>query len=367
MGKHAQESYVSGEIDALNTDEIEEGLVNLYFTDSRAISASEAVIASASAAALSAANSYSDSLDTDDINEGSLNLYFTSQRVIDSASATFLSQSDAASSYATKSSPTFSGTVTVPTPVNATDASTKQYVDETAEGLRVKPAVEIATTENLTATYDNGSSGVGATLTATSNGAFPEIDGVTLTSTTLGENGVLVKNQTNAAHNGRYNLTQVGDASNPWILTKCGLCDQSNEIPGMYIFVKRGTFGTGTGWVATVSNPSTYTVGTDNVSYIQFSGAGTYTAGSGLTLTGTQFSVTDDGHNHIISNVDGLQTELDLKAPLSSPSITGGSISGATSITLSGSQTLASYRARNIYISTTDPGSGNDGDIWLKY
>jgi len=50
-----------------------------------------------------------------------------------------------------------------------------------------------------------------------------------------------------------------------------------------------------------------------------------------------------------------------------SPSITGGSIAGATSITLTGVQTLASYRARNIYVSTTDPGTGSEGDIWLKY
>ena len=50
-----------------------------------------------------------------------------------------------------------------------------------------------------------------------------------------------------------------------------------------------------------------------------------------------------------------------------SPSISGGTISSATSITLTGAQTLASYRVRNIYVSTTDPGTGSEGDIWLKY
>jgi len=176
-------------------------------------------------------------------------------------------------------------------PVNGTDAATKTYVDEVAEGLKSRPQVEIATTTNLTANYDNGNAGVGATLTSTTNGAFPEIDGVTLTSTTPGENGVLVKDQTTAAENGRYNLTQVGDGSNPWILTRCGLCDESDEIAGSYTFVKSGTLYAGTGWVQTVTDPSTFVIGTDPIIVVQFSGAGTYTAGTGLTLTGTEFSV----------------------------------------------------------------------------
>ena len=187
---------------------------------------------------------------------------------------------------------TFPGTVTLNAdPTQALHAATKQYVDEVAEGLKVKPAVQIATTANLVADYDNGTSGVGATLTGTSNGAFPTIDGVTLTSTTPGSNGVLVKNQSAPLQNGRYNLTQVGDSEEPWILTRCGLCDQSSEIPGMYVFVKDGTAGEGTGWVAVVSDPATFVIGTDSISFTQFSGAGTYNAGNGLTLTGNQFSI----------------------------------------------------------------------------
>jgi hypothetical protein len=177
------------------------------------------------------------------------------------------------------------------TPTDATDATTKQYVDEVAQGLKAAPAVEVATTANLTATYSNGTAGVGATLTSTSNGAFPTIDGVTVSSTATGQNGVLVKNQSTAAHNGRYNLTQVGNGSTPWILTRCGVCDQASEIPGSYVFVKGGTTQASTGWVAYVVNPSTYVVGTDSITYFQFSGAGTYTAGTGLTLTGSAFSV----------------------------------------------------------------------------
>ena len=179
----------------------------------------------------------------------------------------------------------------VAAPSASTDAANKQYVDEVAQGLKAAPAVEVATTANLTATYSNGTAGVGATLTATSNGAFPTIDGITVSSTATGQNGVLVKNQSTAAHNGRYNLTQVGNGSTPWILTRCGVCDQASEIPGSYVFVKAGTTQEATGWVAYVANPSTYVVGTDSITYFQFSGAGTYTASTGLTLTGTAFSV----------------------------------------------------------------------------
>jgi hypothetical protein len=177
------------------------------------------------------------------------------------------------------------------TPTDATDATTKQYVDEVAQGLKAAPAVEVATTANLTATYSNGTAGVGATLTSTSNGAFPTIDGITVATTAVGQNGVLVKNQSTAAQNGRYNITQVGNGSTPWILTRCGVCDQASEIPGSYVFVKAGTTQASTGWVAYVANPSTFTVGTDSITYFQFSGAGTYTAGTGLTLTGSAFSV----------------------------------------------------------------------------
>jgi hypothetical protein len=179
----------------------------------------------------------------------------------------------------------------VAAPSASTDAANKQYVDEVAQGLKAAPAVEVATTANLTATYSNGTSGVGATLTATSNGAFPTIDGITVSSTAVGQNGVLVKNQSTAFQNGRYNLTQVGDAGTPWILTRCSVCDQASEIPGSYVFVKAGTTQASTGWVAYVANPSTFTVGTDSITYFQFSGAGTYTAGTGLTLTGSAFSV----------------------------------------------------------------------------
>jgi hypothetical protein len=197
-------------------------------------------------------------------------------------------------------SPNGSGTVDVASskitgllaPTASTDAATKQYVDEIAEGIKSRPSVRAATTTNLAANYNNGTAGVGATLTADTNRVFGTLDGVTSWAITTPPQGVLVKNQTNAAHNGRYNLTSLGEAGvSPWVLTRCGLCDQANEIPGSYTFVVDGTVNEGTGWVQTVTDPATFVMGTDPIFVTQFSGAGTYTAGTGLSLTGTQFAV----------------------------------------------------------------------------
>jgi hypothetical protein len=183
--------------------------------------------------------------------------------------------------------------VNLATPTDAFDAATKAYVDAKAEGLSVKPAVMAATTANLASTYDNGTLGVGATLTSTSNGAFPLIDGVQL-STLSGQRGLLVKNQTDATQNGRYNLTTLGDENTPWVLTRCGLCDEVTEIPSAYVFVQGGDLYEATGWAAFVENPTTFVVGDDNISWFQFAGAGTYLAGNGLDLNGNTFSIDED-------------------------------------------------------------------------
>jgi len=229
-------------------------------------------------------------------------------------------------------------------PVNAQDAATKHYVDEVAQGIKAKPAVEVATTGNLEATYNNGSNGVGATLTATSNGAFPEIDGVTVATTTPGFNGVLVKNQSTASQNGRYNLTQVGSESTPWVLTRCGLCDESSEIPGTYTFVKTGTLYAGTGWVQTVANKTTFAVGTDAIFVTQFSGAGTYTAGEGLSLTGTTFDVNVAAAGGIEIVADALQLK---------PGLAGNGLSYASGVlTVGGTADRITVGSTSIDIST---------------
>ncbi len=204
-----------------------------------------------------------------------------------------------------KSGGTMTGDLTLHgLPTSALHAATKSYVDNTASGIVSKPAVLAATTANLAATYNNGTAGVGATLTSTSNGAFPG-SGWSLYS------GILVKNQTNKAENGRYYVSTLGDSSTPWVLTRCGYCDEANEIPGAYVFVQSGLTA-GTGWVQVVADPSTFVVGTDDINVYQFSGSGTYTAGNGLGLTDNQFFA-----------------DLDVVAPVNNPTFTG-TVSGIT-------------------------------------
>jgi archaellum component FlaC len=201
-------------------------------------------------------------------------------------------------------------------PTQALHAVTKQYVDSVEAGLITRPQVRAATTSNLTANYSNGTLGVGATLTSTSNGAFPLIDNVALT-TVNGARGILVKNQTNSAHNGRYNLTTQGDSETPWVLTRCALCDEADEIPGSYIFVTDGDVNGGTGWIQNVSDPATFVVGTDDITVFQFSGAGTVTAGTNIAVSGNQISVinapifsgTVDASASGVEFSDGVQTK----------------------------------------------------------
>ena len=170
-------------------------------------------------------------------------------------------------------------------PVDTQDAVTKSYVDSAAQGLRVIPAALAATTADLGATYNNGD----GTLTANSNGAFT-VDGVNTWS--IG-NRVLVKDQTNLEENGSYEVTTVGDGSTAWVLTRGEYFNESAEIPGAFQFVTDGTINASTGYVATVADAETFVIGTDDVTFYQFSGAGTYTAGDQLTLNGNEFSVTN--------------------------------------------------------------------------
>jgi hypothetical protein len=103
----------------------------------------------------------------------------------------------------------------------------------------------------------------------------------------------LVKNQTNKAQNGRYNLTTQGDANTPWVLTRCGLCDEASEIPGAYVFVTDGTVNGQTGWVQHVDDPAIFTVGTDDINVFQFAGSGAITAGNNISVVGNEVSLVD--------------------------------------------------------------------------
>lgn len=229
--------------------------------------------------------------------------------------------------------------------------ATKSYVDNVAAGIVAKPAVEAATTADLGATYTNGTSGVGALLTSNSNGAWPGVDGVTSGWDLL--DGILVKDQTNPAENGRYVVEDLGDASSPWILRRCSLCDEPDEIPGMYIFVKAGSLNAGAGYVALVDDPSTFTVGTDDINMTQFTGGIALTGGTGITVNGTQVAIDES-----------------VVAKLASPTFTG-NVTGTFIGNLTGNVTGTASNAskinnRQIFVQATAPVTGVSGDIWIK-
>jgi hypothetical protein len=170
-------------------------------------------------------------------------------------------------------------------PTSDLQLATKQYVDAVASNLNIHAACAAATTGTLasitggTVTYNNGSSGVGATLTLSV--ALTTLDGYTL----VNGNRILVKNEVSTANNGIYTWATGGT-----VLTRATDFDTNVEIAsGDFTFISNGTLYANTGWVQTL--PVT-TVGTSPIVFTQFSGAGTYTAGTGLTLTGSQFSLT---------------------------------------------------------------------------
>ena len=169
-------------------------------------------------------------------------------------------------------------------------SAVKSYVDNAITGLTWKPAMQAATVTTLpTYVYANGASGVGATITEVSNGALPTIDGVTLSA---GQR-ILVKNETagNAPYNGLYTVTQVGSGILPFILTRVTDADTSTELWGSAVLSEAGTVNANTQW--TNSNATAPTIGTTAITFSQISGAGTYTATGGITLTGNQFSLTN--------------------------------------------------------------------------
>lgn len=185
------------------------------------------------------------------------------------------------------------GTIST-TPTNGTDIVNKTYADSIASGINFHQSVRLATAAALPAnTYNNGTSGVGATLTANANGAL-SVDSV---AAVVG-NRILVKNEAAQANNGVYTVTQVGSAGTPYILTRATDFDSSgagvDQIDaGDFFLVTAGSTQSNTSWVQ--QTPLPITVGTTAIVFTQFAAPVLYSAGTGLTLAGTVFSITNTG------------------------------------------------------------------------
>lgn len=179
-------------------------------------------------------------------------------------------------------------------PSAALQASTKQYVDNqvaTVSNLTYHTQVVAATTANLTANYNNGTGGVGATLTNTGALAQFQIDVYTPAQFAR----VLVKNQSNAYENGIYEVTTQGDGvSVPWVLTRTTDFDAPGAGPnfiqtGASVFVQNGTSQGSTSWVMTTTG--TINVGSTNLNWTQSSSSGNILVNAPLSKSGNTISL----------------------------------------------------------------------------
>ena len=252
-------------------------------------------------------------------------------------------------------------------PTSALQSATKQYVDSiAAAGIHYHDPVRVEREGNLTATYNNGTAGVGATLTNSGTQAALVIDGVTLNSA----DRVLVYEQTDQTQNGVYTVTNTGSPSTNWVLTRAtdadsyGASDPDSLGQGDAFFVQEGAAGAGETYV--MNTEGTITFGTTNITFAQFSSAQIYSAGNGLTLTGVTFAagagtgVTVNANDIAIGQDVG--TSADVTFNTVSADLTG-NVTGA--VTGNASTASALQTARNIALSgavtgsTSFDGSGN--------
>jgi hypothetical protein len=182
-------------------------------------------------------------------------------------------------------------------PTTALQLATKQYVDTlVSSGIHFHQPVRVESPTNLNATYNQpggAGDGVGATLTNAGAQAALVIDGITLSVS----DRVLIYTQTTQTQNGVYVVTSVGSGSTNWVLTRAadantyGIAGPTTLSEGSTFFVQQGT--TGAGETYTCNTQGVIIFGTTNITFTQISATQIYSAGTGLTLTGTTFSISN--------------------------------------------------------------------------
>ena len=246
---------------------------------------------------------------SDLITEGVVNLFYTDERARNAISVSgslsydpttgVISSSGAASGSTTIGTTlvTLGSTVTAlaglssitltADPTSAMQAVTKQYVDAAIANINYQPSVRAATTLNLAAAYTAPAGANGARLTSSANGALI-VDGYTMA---LNER-VLVKNQTIQSQNGVYVAKVLGSATVPWVLERATDYDNASEISsGDFFFVVNGTVNAATSWIQVTDGA--ITLGTTNLVYTQVGAVTSYSVGTGLSLNGTQFALSN--------------------------------------------------------------------------
>lgn len=222
----------------------------------------------------------------------------------------------------------------VGTPLAASDAATKGYVDAAALGLDIHASVVVASTVNI------------AIASALITGSV--IDGITVST---GQR-VLLKNQTLPAQNGVYNVVASGAA-----VLASDFNSSTNYVSGAFVFVETGTAWGATGWVVTTQG--TITPGTTAVTWVQMAGTLQYSASGsgGLTLTGTIFSANTDGvTTGIISNnivVKSSATQYQVLTSAGSGAATWGTVNLGSSAAITGNLPTANLNSGTSASGTT--------------
>lgn len=255
-------------------------------------------------------------------------------------------------------SPNGTGTVVVPASYegragfSSQSLVNKAYVDSVTSGLSVKAPVKVATTGNLTGTYNNAA----GTITAGSNFAL-SVDGVTMSV----NDRILVKDQTTAAQNGFYKVTATGSGSAAFVLTRTPDADAASElVAGAFAFVESGTANADNGYV--LATDGAVTLGTTAINFEQFSGAGQISAGDGLGKVGNALSLNVDDSSIEINADTARVKALGITNAMLAGSITNAKLSNSAVTINSNSLSLGA----SLTLDSDDIGEGSTNEYFTN-